>query len=129
VLIAEELIDAFLNSPEASGYRVLVADTSGSVAGYVCYGEAPLTRSTWDVYWIAVDRARRGGGVGKTLMAGAEQDIKASGCRLVVIETSGTASYNSTRRFYAAIGYSEVANIADYYDIGDGLVILVKRLG
>ena len=129
VPVAEELIDAFLASPQESGYRILVAEGGGSVVGYVCYVETPLTKGTWDVYWIAVDSGTRGGGVGKALMSAAEKDIEGSGGRLVVIETSGTAGYNSTRRFYAAIGYSEVARIADYYDVGDSLVILVKRLG
>lgn len=127
--IAEELIDAFLATPKESGYHILVAETDGGVIGYVCYGETPLTRGTWDVYWIAVDRGKQSGGVGRALMTATERDIKASGGRLVMIETSAKPDYNKTRRFYALLGYTEVARIADYYDVGDDLVILLKQLG
>jgi ribosomal protein S18 acetylase RimI-like enzyme len=129
VPIAGELIDAFLADPDSSGYRITVAESGGEVTGYICYGETPLTKGTWDVYWIAVHRGRQGAGIGRALMSDAERDIKASGGRLVVIETSGKPEYNKTKRFYAGIGYSEAACIPDYYDVGDGLVILIKRLG
>ena len=129
VPIAEELIDAFLNTPIESGYHILVAETDGRVAGYVCFGETPLTRGTWDVYWIAVEHGRQGAGIGRALMAATERDIKGSGGRLAVIETSSKPEYNKTRRFYASLGYAEVASIPDYYDVGDDIVILVKRLG
>jgi len=129
VPIAEELIDAYLTTPKESGYHILVAELDGELSGYACFGETPLTRGTWDVYWIAVHRGKQGGGVGRVLMAATERDIKASGGRLVVIETSGKPEYNRTRRFYIMLGYEEVARIPDYYDISDDLVILVKRLG
>jgi ribosomal protein S18 acetylase RimI-like enzyme len=129
VPIAEELIDAYLTTPKESGYRILVAELDGELSGYACYGETPLTKGTWDVYWIAVHRGKQGGGIGKALMAATERDIKTTGGRLVVIETSGKPEYNRTRRFYVMLGYAEVARIADYYDVGDDLVVLVKRLG
>ena len=128
VPVAEELIDAFLTIPEESGYRILVAGTGDGVAGYVCYGETPLTVGTWDVYWIAVGGNQQGKGIGGALMTATEREIKTSGGRLAVIETSSKPEYNKTRRFYATLGYSEVARIPDYYDIGDNIVILTKRL-
>lgn len=127
--IAEELIDAFLTTPTESGYHILVSESDGEITGYVCYGETPLTKGTWDVYWIAVHGGRQGSGIGRALMTTAEREIKASGGRLVMIETSGKPGYNKTRRFYATLGYAEVAHIPDYYDVGDDLVMLVKRLG
>lgn len=129
VPIAEELIDAYLTTPKESGYHILVAELDGELSGYACYGETPLTRGTWDVYWIAVHRGKQGGGIGKALMTATERDIKTTGGRLVVIETSGKPEYNRTRRFYVMLGYAEVAQIPDYYDVGDDLVVLVKRLG
>jgi hypothetical protein len=46
----------------------------------------------------------------------------------VVIETSTKPNYNKTRQFYVLQGYSEIALIPDFYAIGDGKVIIVKRL-
>jgi ribosomal protein S18 acetylase RimI-like enzyme len=127
VTVAEELIDAYLSSPE-SGYYILVAEDGGRVAGYVCYGNTPLTEATWDIYWVAVDNSLRGKGTGKALMTGAETSIKSMHGKLMVIETSGKPQYDKTRRFHISLGYNEIARIPDYYTAGDDLVILVKRL-
>lgn len=126
VIVAEELIDAFLNDP-AAGYHILIADTGGQACGYVCYGETPLTHGTWDIYWVAVDRTLQGKGIGKALMTAAHADIRQAGGRLAVIETSSKPDYNKTRQFHEAVGYREVARIADFYEVRDDLVIMVKR--
>jgi ribosomal protein S18 acetylase RimI-like enzyme len=128
VIVAEELIDAFITSSQESGYHILVAETDGKVAGYVCYGETPLTEGTWDIYWIAVDRTRRGKGIGAALMRETESNIRESHGRLAIIETSSKPDYNKTRRFHTSQGYSEIALVPDFYAIGDGKVIMVKRL-
>jgi ribosomal protein S18 acetylase RimI-like enzyme len=128
VLVAEELIDAFLTSSIESGYRILVAETDNRVVGYACYGETPLTEGTWDVYWIAVGRNTRGQGVGRALMQATENEIKKLQGRLVVIETSTKPDYNKTRQFYIKQGYSEIAVIPDFYTVGDGKAIMIKRL-
>jgi ribosomal protein S18 acetylase RimI-like enzyme len=128
VVVAEELIDAFLTIPRESGYYILVAETDGTVAGYVCYGETPLTEGTWDIYWIAVDRTRQGKGIGGALMREMENRIRELKGRLAIIETSSKADYNKTRRFHTSQGYSEIALIPDFYTVGDSKVIMVKRL-
>ena len=128
VVVAEELIDAFLTDGESSGYFIRVADLDGRVCGYVCFGETPLTMGTWDVYWIAVDGSLQGKGIGAALMKAAEDHIKTAGGRLINLETSGKAQYNKTRRFYQGLGYTEVARVPDFYDVDDDLVILTKQL-
>ncbi len=127
VAVAEEVIDAYLNNP-ASGYSTLVAEDNGEIAGYICYGETPCTVGTWDIYWIAVDRARRGKGIGKMLSERAEAAIEQSGGRLAVIETSSTPLYENTRSFYLARGFESVARVPDFYSPGDDKLILVKKL-
>jgi L-amino acid N-acyltransferase YncA len=127
VVIAEELIDSYLSNPD-SGYYILVSETDRKVAGYICYGETPLTNGTWDIYWMAVDHMLQGRGIGSSLMKAAEAKIKDLHGRIAVIETSSKPDYNNTRRFHVSQGYDEVATIPDFYDIGDGKVIMVKRL-
>lgn len=128
VTVAEELIDYYLSDGAKSGYNILIAEDDGALAGYVCYGETPCTEGTWDIYWIAVDRARRGKGIGKLLSNAAEAHIKKAKGRLAFIETSSTPLYANTRAFYTARGYEQVARIADFYSPGDDKLILQKRM-
>jgi len=129
VLIAEELIDAFLEEQKTSGYYIYVAELDGEIAGYVCYGDTPLTEATWDLYWIAVARDKQGYGIGRILMKHTEDDIKKKHGRLIMVETSGKPDYNKTRRFYETLNYQKVCQIPDYYATGDDLVLFTKRIG
>ncbi|MDP2932006.1 MAG: GNAT family N-acetyltransferase [Chloroflexota bacterium] len=129
VVIAEELLDSYLNSPTDSGYYVLVAEVdSAAVAGYVCYGPTPLTETTWDIYWMAVDPELKGRGIGNALLSAAEEQIRTRHGRLAVIETSGTPQYEKTRHFYFARGWEKICQIADFYAPGDDQVLFIKRL-
>ncbi len=128
VTVAEELIDAHLKDGLKSGYHVLVAQAGRAIAGYVCYGPTPMTVSTWDIYWIAVDASLQGKGVGRALLKAAENDIRAAKGYLVIIETSSTELYAKTQRFYDRQGYATACHIPDFYAPGDGKLILTKRL-
>ena len=127
-MVAEEVIDSYLHDPHGSGYHVFVAEDDSAVVGYICYGPAPLTEGTWDIYWMAVDRERQGQGTGSALMEKAEEEIKRSGGRMVVIETSSTPAYEGARRFYLSHSYELIARIPDFYALGDDKLILQKRL-
>jgi ribosomal protein S18 acetylase RimI-like enzyme len=128
VTVAEELIDYYLSDGVKSGYNIIIAEDEGQVVGYVCYGETPCTIGTWDIYWIAVSRDKRGKGIGKMLDGAAETAIRKTGGRLAFIETSSTPLYDNTRRFYQARGYEQIARIPDFYMPGDDKLILQKRL-
>ena len=128
VVVAEELIDYYIEDAVRSGYHILVAEDDGAVAGYVCYGETPCTEGTWDIYWIAVSGQKRGKGLGKMLSEAAEAAIKKAHGRLAFIETSSTPLYENTRQFYLRRGYEIVARIPDFYMPGDDKLILQKRL-
>lgn len=128
VTVAEELIDSYLEAPSTSGYLVFVAEVDSTLTGYVCYGPTPLTKGTWDVYWVAVDPGGQGQGVGKALMTFAENKIRESQGRLAILETSGRPDYDKTRRFHRSLGYEVAARITDFYSPGDDKLIFVKRL-
>ena len=76
---ALELIDEWLELGEHSGYLTYVMEardeTTSEVLGYVCFGPTPLTESTYDLYWIAVDKSKHRGGVGKKLLKFAEEEM------------------------------------------------------
>jgi ribosomal protein S18 acetylase RimI-like enzyme len=128
VAIALELIDVVLDRPEQKDYIIRVCRDGETVLGYYCVGPTPATESTYDLYWIAVAASMHGRGIGKELIAHAEQLICSRGGRLVMVETSSRPQYDKTRRFYGICGYSELARIKDYYRPGDDLVIFGKYL-
>jgi ribosomal protein S18 acetylase RimI-like enzyme len=128
VVVAEELIDCYLNDPSSSGYHILVAEVDSTVTGYICYGPTPLTEGTWDIYWLAVAQEKQRQGIGSALMKSAEKDIVRAQGRLAIIETSSTPGYEKTRRFHLSQGYEIVARIPDFYTPGDDKLILQKRL-
>jgi ribosomal protein S18 acetylase RimI-like enzyme len=127
-VVAEELIDCYLEDPSSSGYHILVAEVDSTVTGYICYGPAPLTEGTWDIYWVAVARENQRQGIGNALMKSAEKDIMRAEGRLSIIETSSTPAYEKTRHFHLRQGYEIVARIPDFYAPGDDKLILQKRL-
>lgn len=126
IAVAEEVIDCYLRDPVNSGYLVFVARWGTSITGYVCYGPTPLTRGTWDIYWMAVAPDVRGQGIGTALLGFAENRIRECGGRLAIIETSGKDSYRKTRFFYSSLGYEECCTVADFYAPGDDKIILQK---
>jgi ribosomal protein S18 acetylase RimI-like enzyme len=128
VEVAEEVIDSYLAHGVESGYYIQVAEDDGQVLGYVCFGETPCTVGTWDIYWIAVDKAKRGQKIGKTLSDVAEKAIREAGGRLIIIETSSVPLYENTRKFYLARDYEVIARIPDFYSVGDDKIILQKKL-
>jgi GNAT superfamily N-acetyltransferase len=128
VMVAEELIDNYLSDPVDSGYLILVAEVNSEVAGYICWGLTPLTKGTWDIYWIATARKKQGQGIGTALLASVEGKVKESQGRLVFIETSSKPGYEKTERFYRSHGYELICRIPDFYAPGDDKLILQKRL-
>ncbi|MCS7221285.1 MAG: GNAT family N-acetyltransferase [Anaerolineae bacterium] len=127
VACVEELWNAYLGQGEASGYSFLVYRESSRVVGFACFGPAPLTKGTFDLYWIAVDPASRGRGIGHALLERVEAEVQARGGRLLVVETSSTPAYAPARRFYEECGYHYAAVIHDFYAPGDDLIIFEKE--
>ncbi len=127
---ALELIDEALEEGEQSGYIVAVysegeAKTAG---GYVCYGPVPLTDGVYDLYWIVVDPALQGKGIGRILIRYVEKDVLDRGGRMILIETSSLETYGATIRFYEKSGYFLAARIKNFYRIGDDKLVFQKDL-
>lgn len=127
VTIALELLETVVNDPRQQDYEVAVADIGDRVAGYVLFGPVPLTEGNYDLYWIAVDPATQGSGVGRRLMKHVEDQVRQRGGRMVCLETSSQGGYQRTRKFYEQAGYIEESCIRDFYKPGDDRLTYVKR--
>lgn len=140
--VALELIDDAiadtLGRPQQSGYQCIVAVEAGSdpeaaadterCVGYLSYGRTPMTESTYDLYWVAVDPDCRGQGIGRKLCQAFEETCRAADGGLVRVETSSQEAYGGTLRFYLDTGYIEGGRLPGFYKPGDDLVILYKQL-
>ena len=134
VATALELIDEWLELGEHSGYLTYVmesrdpADGDSEMLGYVCFGPTPLTESTYDLYWIAVDKSKHRGGVGKKLLKFAEEEIARRGGKMLLVETSSQETYGGAIQFYEKTGYELVGKVKEYYKPGDDKLIFAKKV-
>jgi ribosomal protein S18 acetylase RimI-like enzyme len=126
--VAMELVDVALHKPGQEDYYPYVLEDDGTLAAYACFGRNPMTRSTYDLYWLATRRDRMRQGHGQALLRFVEEEIKRRGGRLLVIETSSKESYGGSREFYTRVGCELAGRLPDFYDVGDDRVIYIKRL-
>jgi GNAT superfamily N-acetyltransferase len=126
--VALELVDTALSKPEQQDYLPYVLEIGSSLAAYACFGRNPMTRFTYDLYWIATHARHMRQGYGQALFRFVEEETRRRGGRLLVIETSSKESYGGSREFYTRLGCEFAASLPDFYDIGDDRVIYFKRL-
>jgi ribosomal protein S18 acetylase RimI-like enzyme len=125
VPVALEVFDGAVGgSPD---YIALGATVDERLVGWICWGPTPCTLGTYDLYWMAVDPALQGSGIGAALVREMEGRLAGS-ARLIVVETAGRPDYRPTRAFYEARGYRKAAIIPDFYAPGDDQVVYVKTL-
>ena len=126
--IAIELLEERLRRGRKSGYEFIFAERDRKLVGYCAWGAVPLTKGSYDLYWIAVAPEAQGLGIGQWLMQLAELEIAKLGGGRLYIETSSRAAYVRTRRFYRAAGYKRAARLRDFYAHGDHKVVFCKTI-
>lgn len=128
VEVAVELIQERLSQGESTGYHFVFAEVDGITAAYSCYGPIPLTRSSFDLYWIVTHNDYRGKGIGRKLLEETYSQARKMGATLLIAETSGLAHYEPTRSFYDSNKFTLEARLRDFYDKGDDKYIYFKKL-
>ena len=126
VEIAMELVNIAANNIGQNDYNIFVFENEDKILGYHCTGKRPLTDGVFDLYWIVADPESKIKGIGKKLLEQAEYFVKENNGRWFLAETSSKLSYEKTRSFYLRNGFSIVAQINDFYSVGDGLIIFGK---
>jgi ribosomal protein S18 acetylase RimI-like enzyme len=112
----------------APDYEFTGAFEGKRLVGYACAGPTPATDGTFDLYWLAVDPAAQGQGVGRAIVRDVERQLRERGARMLLVETSSRPDYSKTRAFYARCGYTEAARIRDFYAPADDRIMLTTRL-
>lgn len=129
VEIAASLVEERLEQGESTGYFFVFAEDDGKTISYACFGPNVMSKTCFDLYWIATHNDYRGKGVGKKVL---EETIKESvrmGCKILIAETSGLPHYAPTRAFYEKTGFDLEAQIKDFYTMGDDKLFYTKRIG
>ena len=100
--VAIELVEETLLRGAASGYEFVFTDDPddpGKLLGYACFGPIPATRSSYDLYWIAVAPSQQGKGLGAKLLQRSRAPCVESGATQMFLDTSGRPQYVPTRSF------------------------------
>jgi ribosomal protein S18 acetylase RimI-like enzyme len=123
-----ELFGDYFASKIAEGHAFVVDVNGAGVQGMAYYQPLAAADQGWNLTMIAVRPDLQGHGLGRELMKYVEDELRDQGQRLLIVETSATAQYDRTRKFYAKQGYDEEARVRDYWSDADDLVIFRKRL-
>ncbi len=106
---------------------------TGCIAGVpagLCYTRPEeLAEGVWNMLALGVRPARQRSGLGLALVKAAEAHLRATGERLLIVETSGTENFTAARAFYARAGYEREACIRDFWATGDDKIVFRKLLG
>lgn len=129
VSLAIELLDIALDNPSQNDYHFFVYQEDSNIFGYHCTGKRPLTDGVYDLYWIAVDPDIQGKGIGKALIENANDFVKKRNGRWLLAETSGKESYSKTKNFYLRNDFKIIAEINDFYSVGDNLLVFGRYSG
>src|SRR5512133_3877952 len=87
VEIAAEIVQERISQGEESGYYFVFAEDNGRTISYSCFGSDIMSKTCFDLYWIATHNDYRGKGVGKQILAETEKIAKDMGCLILIAET------------------------------------------
>ena len=104
---ARDWIESSLASAHEDGHTVLVAQLEGRVAGLISLVERRHFTGEVDAYVgeLVTDEALEGRGVGRALMAAAEQWAAGRGLSRIILDTG--ARNHRARRFYERFGFEQ----------------------
>jgi ribosomal protein S18 acetylase RimI-like enzyme len=105
-------------------------DRDGNCIGFISikihYG------TTGDVYVCGVLPEYHRKGIGKKLMNSAEDYLKQSGCKYVIVKTLSEIAdyepYERTRKFYLKVGFEPLITIKEIWDEENPCLIMIKRI-
>ena len=129
VEVAVELLDERLKHGLSTDYHSVFAEVDGKTVAYSCYGPISMSKTCFDLYWIATHNDFRGKGIGKKLLEETYREARKIGCKIIIAETSGREYYAPTRAFYINSNFEQEAVIKDFHDEGDDKVFYTKRIG
>lgn len=123
----DDMIFAYLNNPQSEDIWFTATENKQPISIGYCAPEK-LTEGTYNLLAIGVKDDVQSKGIGSKMMDFIENHLKINDNRILIIETSSSDNFNSTRKFYEKLGYIEEAIIRDFWDEGDDKIIFWKKL-
>ncbi|MBI5029846.1 MAG: GNAT family N-acetyltransferase [Chloroflexi bacterium] len=124
--VTEESMSKRLRDGIAEGAKIFVAERADDVVGFIWLVERGAFSRSGYVQLIGVRPGERGHGVGRALMAFAEQNVFAQHCDLFLL----VSDFNiDAQRFYQRLGYRESGKLEDYVVQGVNELIYWKQHG
>jgi ribosomal protein S18 acetylase RimI-like enzyme len=114
----------------AESHETLIATDGGRAVGLLTL----KTHSPYaaEIYLVAVRRALHRGGVGRALVAAAEDLLRARGVEFLQVKTLSPsredAGYEKTRLFYEALGFRWLEEFPDLWDPENPALQMIKAL-
>ncbi len=115
--------EAFLECFDYPYYHGFVAEEGGRICGYCCLISL---FEVGEIANIAVEKSRRGQGVGTRLMQTMEERAKSLGAERCLLEVR--RSNAPALALYARLGYEPYGVRAKYYPDGEDAVLMEKRI-
>jgi Acetyltransferase (GNAT) family. len=98
-VLKEVLLDR-KNNPTTSYTVFNERDEADRMLGFVIFGRAPITRFSWDIYWLVVDKEIQGKGIGKKLLQRVEKYVLEKDTKAILrVETSSKTEFGVARNF------------------------------
>lgn len=101
-----------------------IAEADGTLKGFAFAREEEATDRTWNILALAVDPSAQGQGLGRKLVI--EMEERLSDARLLIIETTQRPDQEAARALYLKLGYTQVAQIPDFYSAGEDKIVFLK---
>lgn len=125
--LLDDMISDYLNNPESEDIWFTATENNIPISIAYCAPER-LTEGTYNLYAIAVRNDYQGKGIGRQMMDYLESQLRDSGKRILIVETSSLDDYILTRKFYEKCDYIKEAVIRDFYTKGEDKVVFWKNL-
>jgi ribosomal protein S18 acetylase RimI-like enzyme len=106
----------------------LTTEHEGKPSAIAYCAPEKFTEGTCNLLAIGVLKELQGKGIGQEMMGYIEQLLKARSYRVLIVETSGSAEFELTRKFYLNLGYTLEATIRDFWQEGEDKLIFWKKL-
>jgi len=130
-LFPSEMLEAmmadYLHNPESGDYWFAATEQDQPISIGYCAPEQ-LTEGTYNLLALGVKSDIQSKGIGSEMVGYIEGLLAAAGHRILIVETSSTEAFQSSRNFYEKQGYTQEAVIRDFWSDGDDKVVYWKRL-
>jgi ribosomal protein S18 acetylase RimI-like enzyme len=120
--------ETLVNYLEGKSEDLWFTADDGEPVGVAYCAPEPVTDGTWNLLMLWTRHDRHGQGHGSALVSHVEKILIERGVRLLIVETSGSAAFETARAFYDRCGFTQEARIQNFFAAGDDKIVYTKPL-